>query len=150
MISPPLNVMTVLRVKSLWRTSDGGDLNSSSIQIVCLPSGLCCRWLWWAEPPEQCGVLRLLLQPLDRGGPHERGRQLSGRGQLCRQALCHRRRARRRHLFGQGGKQMCASPNRTLKHIMMTAEGLFVSDNLFSVIIPLMIQGKYKSKFFSK
>lgn len=73
------------------------------IALVC--PGLRCWWLRRAEPAEQRGVLRLLLQPLDGGGPHEGGRQLSGRGQLRREALCHRRGPRRRHLLRQGGKQ---------------------------------------------
>lgn len=103
---------------------------------LCLPVGLCCGWLRWAEPPEQCGVLRLFLQPLDWGGSHERGGQLSSCGQLCWQTLCHRRRTWRRYLFRQGGQQLCASAYHTLKHIVMTEEVLVFSNNLFPVIIP--------------
>lgn len=79
-------------------------LNAS---CVSLPSGVHGGRIRRPEPPQQRGVLRLLFQPLDRGGSDEAGGQLSGRGQLRRKALCDRRRARWRHLFRQGGNQMC-------------------------------------------
>lgn len=114
----------------------------------CVPSGLRRGRLRRPEPPEQRRVLRLLLQPLDRGGSHEGGRQLPGRGQLRRQALRDRRRPRRRHLLRQGGQQMCASPpsKPSFKHIVMTAES---SDTIFSNYT-LKTQGMCTGPFYSK
>lgn len=69
-------------------------------------TGVHHRRLRWPEPPQQCGVLWFLLEPLDRSGTPERGSQLSSCGQLCWQALCHRRRPWRWNLFRQGGNKI--------------------------------------------
>lgn len=71
--------------------------------MAALPfAGVCGGRIRWAEPPEQRGVLRLLLQPLDWGGSPEGGCQLPGCHQLCGQALCHRGWPWWQHLFWQG------------------------------------------------
>lgn len=120
-VSPDAHAIVINKWNISARHARSLQLEKASIVRNCLQvnsliaavyPGLRCRRLRRAEPAEQRGVLRLLLQPVDRGGPHEGGRQLSGRGQLRRQALCHRRRPRRRHLLRQGGKQK--SPPRAL------------------------------------
>lgn len=91
-----------LEMNLVWHLNVTGAVHRSWWQFSPLCAGVRGGRVRWAEPPEQRGVLRLLLQPLDRGGSPEGGRELPCCHQLCGQTLCHRGWPWWQHLFWQG------------------------------------------------
>lgn len=85
----------------LWveKRTYGEHAENSVWTCGCVCAGVCSGRLRRSVAPQQRRVLRLFLQPLDGGDPHEGGRELSSGGQLRQQALRHRRRSWRQHLF---------------------------------------------------